>query len=259
MTASFPGSVKSFGAVRADGDYIPAADMNTVREEVVAVETELRQGGWIADALTWAYNGPDANKIVIPGDVTGVMTKGTRLKWTQTTVKYGVVVSAAYAAPNTTVTIITNTDYTVTNAVISANYYSYMDNPIGWPGHFNYAPTGFSASVTHVGRYCIIGSRCFVDYYAIVGSAAFAWTGMPTLPVPVGANYKSVSPTGTTSGVGSYQDAGVGSFPYVLAANLAANGTTFAFRSTGGVTMSATVPITWANGDFVEAHVNYEW
>ena len=41
MAASFPGSVKSFGADRVDGEYIPASDMNDVRAEIVAVETAL--------------------------------------------------------------------------------------------------------------------------------------------------------------------------------------------------------------------------
>jgi hypothetical protein len=41
MTAAFPTSIKNFGAARVDGDYIPASDMNTVREEIVAVETAL--------------------------------------------------------------------------------------------------------------------------------------------------------------------------------------------------------------------------
>jgi len=41
MAASFPASVKNFGADRVDGEYIPAADMNDVRAEVVAIETLL--------------------------------------------------------------------------------------------------------------------------------------------------------------------------------------------------------------------------
>jgi hypothetical protein len=41
MSAAFPTSIKNFGAARVDGDYIPASDMNTVREEIVAIETAI--------------------------------------------------------------------------------------------------------------------------------------------------------------------------------------------------------------------------
>jgi len=41
MAASFPGSVKNFGAERVDGEYIPAADTNELRAEVAAIETLL--------------------------------------------------------------------------------------------------------------------------------------------------------------------------------------------------------------------------
>jgi len=69
--------------------------------------------GWTASADTWTY--ASASTFTIAGiDRTAVYTKGTRLKFTQTTVKYAVVVSSAFST-NTTVTIAVNTDYTIAN------------------------------------------------------------------------------------------------------------------------------------------------
>lgn len=160
--ASFPGSVKNFGADRVDGDYIPAADMNDIRAEVVALETAALAGGWISDPNTWTF--ATASTFTIAGDKTGIYTKGLKLRWTQTTVKYGVVLSASYAGGVTTVTIIVNSDYTITNAAISANGYSRASDPLGWPGWFAYVPTftGFVATPNYSATYNVSGGICFM-------------------------------------------------------------------------------------------------
>jgi hypothetical protein len=103
--------------------------------------------GWNPANALWSY--ASASTFTLPGDWTGTYVKGTRIKWTQTTVKYGVVSGSTYSAPNTTVTILVNADYTIANAAISANYYSYTD-AVGFPKWFTYAPTptGYSAVPT---------------------------------------------------------------------------------------------------------------
>lgn len=94
--------------------------------------------GWINPDETWTY--ASASTFTVTGDQTAKYTKGTRLKFTQTTVKYAVVVSSAYTS-STKVTIAVNTDYTIANAAITANFYSYMANPQGYPVYFNYTVT----------------------------------------------------------------------------------------------------------------------
>lgn len=94
--------------------------------------------GWINPDETWTY--VSASTFTVPGDQTAKYTKGTRLKWTQTTVKYGVVVSSAYTSL-TTVTIAVNTDYTIANDAITNNYYSYMASPQGYPMFFTTSAT----------------------------------------------------------------------------------------------------------------------
>lgn len=96
--------------------------------------------GWTSSADTWVY--ASASTFTIAGvDRTATFTKGTRLKFTQTTAKYAVVVGSTFST-NTTVTIAVNTDYTIANATITSPNYSYQMNPQGYPGWFSViAPT----------------------------------------------------------------------------------------------------------------------
>lgn len=92
--------------------------------------------GWVSANETWTY--ASASTFTVAGvDVTTKYVTGTKIKWTQTTVKYGVVVSSSFST-DTTVTIAVNTDYTIANAAISSNFYSYADVPAGYPGWFNW-------------------------------------------------------------------------------------------------------------------------
>lgn len=140
--------------------------------------------GWINDGLTWTY--ASASTFTIAGDVTAIYQKGTFLKWTQTTVKYGVVASSSYSAPNTTVTIIVNADYTIANAAISANYWSYSANPRGWPDWFNWTSTrtGYSAAPTDTTtRYRVIGRTVHFNIREVTNGTSNAVTLSMSLPV----------------------------------------------------------------------------
>jgi len=98
--------------------------------------------GWSPAVETWTY--ASASSFTVAGDQTVKYSKGARLKFTQTaTVKYAVVLSSSYSSPNTTVNILVNTDYTIANDTISANYISYALNPQGYPGWFAVAAPTF--------------------------------------------------------------------------------------------------------------------
>lgn len=68
MAASYPGAVKNFGTAVAPGDGILAAHVNTLREEVVAVETQLgvNAGTWQAWEPTIVWTGGNTD----PGTTT---------------------------------------------------------------------------------------------------------------------------------------------------------------------------------------------
>ncbi len=142
--------------------------------------------GWVdaSGQPTWTY--ASASTFTIAGvDLTAVFTPGTRLKFTQTTVKYATVASSSFST-NTTVTIIVNTDHVLANAAISANYYSYMANPQGYPGWFTYdcGPTGFSGTPTQrSSRFAVVGRTCTV-YLDVTGTSNASGF---TLTLPVAA------------------------------------------------------------------------
>lgn len=145
--------------------------------------------GWFSDGTTWEY--VSASTFRISGDYTTTYQKGTYLKWVQTTTKYGVVVSSAYSAPYTTVTIIVNTDYTVANAAISGNFFSYGVNPQGWVGWFSYTPSifyGFSANPTvSVSRYNVVNKICHIVHAESVDGTSNATAFGFALPVTAAA------------------------------------------------------------------------
>ena len=133
---------------------------------VGGVLESILKTGWYAVGDTWTY--ASANTITVPTGAANRYQKGDRIKWTQTTVKYGVIIAVA----DTLLTILKNTDFVVANAAISLNYYSHELNPIGYPCWFNVAAPIFitidngsgGQPTTSNNRVSIIGSQCFVHY-----------------------------------------------------------------------------------------------
>jgi len=95
--------------------------------------------GWTISNDTWTRTGDFT--FTIASDVTSIFQKGTKVKYDDGAVDYGVVLSSSYSAPNTTITLITNSDYAMVAATITNKYYSYIENPAGFPDWFNYTPT----------------------------------------------------------------------------------------------------------------------
>lgn len=139
--------------------------------------------GWTSDPNTWVY--VSALTFKISGvDVTAIFTKGTKIKFTQTTVKYAYVVSSTFST-DTTVTIALNDDYTLANAAISAPAYSYQSNPQAFPLWFNFtfAYGGFSANPTPtVLRYSVEGRNCHAKLTASGNGTSNATTLTTTVP-----------------------------------------------------------------------------
>lgn len=149
--------------------------------------------GWITASDTWVYASPST--FTISGvDRTAIFTKGTRLKFTQTTAKYAVVISSSFST-NTTVTIAVNTDYTIANASITSPFYSHMATPAGYPIYFNDTSSTVKGSTGTIGtyaetakiyRYSIIGNMITVIFKTSVTNNG-SWTGNLIIPIPVTA------------------------------------------------------------------------
>ena len=146
--------------------------------------------GWTPATGSWTY--ASASTITVPTGAASLYRKGDRIKWTQTTVKYGVIVAVA----DTLLTIAVNTDYTVANAAITLNYYSHELNPIGYPHWFTYAPTysaagsmTFTSVTTSYARFAINGNTLQYTLYATGTTGGSADNAIiASLPLTVKAN-----------------------------------------------------------------------
>jgi len=184
------GFISSSGAtvssIDADSSLAANSDSKLATQKAIKAYVDANAGsanGWTASSNTWVY--ATASTFTIAGvDRTAIFTKGTRLKFTQTTVKYAVVVSSSFST-NTTVTIAVNTDHTIANAAITLPFYSYQLSPEGYPGTFNWATTwgGFSANPTGTFKYSIGGNIVSVYFTDASGGTSNATTLTFTVPV----------------------------------------------------------------------------
>jgi hypothetical protein len=217
--------------------------------------------GWVDDtATTWTY--ASASTFTVSGDVTATFTKGTRIKLTQTGVKYFVVVGSSFGGGNTTVTITGGTDYTLANAAISANYYSYAVNPQGYPGWFDYTPTlkatssdpTLGSGSSSAGSFSVVGATTFVRVGFVFGSSgASAGSGDYYIDAPVGTIHAS-----SQRFVGSCfaYDSGVSGKIGVADLDAATERCYFWIDSTTA-RVSNTIPQTWANND--QLHIEFSY
>lgn len=202
--------------------------------------------GWVDDsAATWTY--ASATTFTVTGDRTAIFSKGTRIKLTQTTAKYFVVVGSSHAAGTTTVTISGGTDYTLTNAAISANYYSYTSNPQGYPDWFAYTPTWTGASTNPtigngsiVGSFQVSGRLAHIRVLIVMGSTTTYGTGIWTVSYPV----TEIFTYGTADGLGLAFDASSSNNYHAIW-----RGGLIATPASPAVFYSLTVPFTWATDD----------
>lgn len=123
--------------------------------------------GWIPENKVLSY--ASATTFTVSGDLTAQYQKGTRLKFTQTTVKYFVVIGSSFSSGTTTITVTGGDDYSLANASIVEPFYSYQASPQGYPTWFNYTPTysadgsmTFTGVTTHIAKFRIIGKECVV-------------------------------------------------------------------------------------------------
>ena len=173
---------------------------------LVKMEVTVLETGWFAPNETWTY--ASATTFTVPGDQTVKYHKGTKIKLTQTTEKYFYVIGSSYGAPNTTVTVTGGSDYSLANAAITLPFFSYAENPQGFPDWFNWAPTlvGFSADPTNaVYRFRASGRMCFVE--ARQGTAGTSNATNFTISLPIVAI--TIANVGWWGNPGFYVDNGV--------------------------------------------------
>ncbi len=133
--------VRDEGANLAQAPYVDFVGAGVSVATAAGVTTATIAGagstdGWTAAGETWTYTSVDAPTGVfgVNADVTAKYSVGMRVKFTQTTVKYGIITAVgAFSAGSTPITICTGTDYTLANAAITLPFWSMVKAPFGFP------------------------------------------------------------------------------------------------------------------------------
>lgn len=135
--------------------------------------------GWNPYTTTCTY--ASATTFTIAGtDATAIFRKGTKLKLTNSTVKYFYVVSSSFST-NTTVTVTGGSDYELASAAISNVFVSYVENPQSFPHWFNYTPSysangsmTYTSVTTDDSRFCVRGTTVhgYIRAYGTTGGTA---------------------------------------------------------------------------------------
>jgi hypothetical protein len=108
--------------------------------ETKGITAANHAAGWIGATAAWTRTGD--HTFTVSGDVTATYRKGTKVRYKDGGgFEYGVIASATYGAPNTTVTLITNSDFAMAATTITDRYLSYIVCPEGFPTYFNYTCT----------------------------------------------------------------------------------------------------------------------
>ena len=210
--------------------------------------------GWMSVSETWTRTGNYT--FTVSGDLTAKYKKGTLVRYKDGgSYEYGIVASSSYGAPNTTVTLITNTDYAMAAVSITDTYISYEANPQGFPAYFNYTPTiGANAGVapaigngTIVGKYKVVGTLVFVDIVITFGTTSTYGSGgsfyTVTLPVAAGFAHNQGLP-------GWYSDYSTWKhWLGNLTLDASTNGNMYYDHSTGTGYVYATTPFTMSTSD----------
>lgn len=166
------------------------------------VDDAAATDGWLEDTATWTY--ASATTFTISGvDVTSKFTKGTRIKLTNdSSTKYFFVQSSSFST-DTTVTVYGGTDYTLVSGAITNTFYSYAQNPQGYPTWFDYTPTYTgSASMTFT-SVTTNEAKCKADGASLTVSVYAAGTTGGTASTELNASLP-VASTSTNLRAGAY-------------------------------------------------------
>ena len=207
--------------------------------------------GWTYASDTWTY--ASATTFTIAGvDRTAMFPIGTKIKLTQTSVKYFYVVGSAFST-NTTITVIGGSDYSLASATITSPYYSYSSTPQGFPHWFNYTPILTNVTIgsaTILSAFCMNGKTVTLRLRFTM-AADSSISGTVTFSFPVTARW-----VGTT-GIGVCYAENLGIQGYMGFVRQQSSTTAIPINYSNG-TYNATAPFTWETGDFFSCYFTYE-
>ena len=159
------------------------------------INTTIPIDGWTLIAATWTRTGN--HTFTVATDVTAIYRKGTKVRYKDGGAdEYGVVASSSYGAPNTTVTLITNSDYAMAATTITDTYLSYIEKPEGFPSYFNYVPTITDTGAGGWGVEPTLNSA----YWTVSGGSGFYYVDFTLNTISPATGTVQVSHPWTTAG-----------------------------------------------------------
>lgn len=253
------------GTMTADALTVDGALAVTGTSTLTGALTVKSWDGWISPTDTWTYVSPTSFKIT-GSDVSSKFPVGTKIKLTQTTVKYFYVTACSFST-DTTVTITGGSDYSLANAAITSPGISYSDTPQGFPQFFNYTPTYTQITPgngTVIARFSMIGKTVHLYFELVWGSTTSMGTIVDTkvtLPVTGSSNYKQffqICPAIAfdNSAATIYYIAGVADTDSPTAVRLQQMLASGTYLAAGRV--DSAIPMTWATSDKLMISGTYE-
>ncbi len=170
-----------------DAELIPYINVGSaLRNVTVAILKFVFGDGWVPQPEVWTRTGNYT--FTVPNDRTIYYRKGTKIRCKQGGgYIYGVIQSSSFAASTTTVTLITNSDFTLTATTITNNGLSYIAIPEGFPEGFTFGQsyTGFSANPTQTVKWSTVHNRLFLSIATTANGTSNATTFTMSLPATV--------------------------------------------------------------------------
>lgn len=210
--------------------------------------------GWKELPYTLVY--VSASSVKVEGaDVTAIFSKGTRIKFTQTSAKPFVVTSSSFST-DTTINVAVNTDYTVANAAITAPYYSYEASPQGYPSYFN-DTGGWDLEFGGTNTANTTVAKC---KFAMIGKTVHAMISY-TFQGDPGTGALTITPTTGLAPETAFEPKGIGRYwngSVAVMMQVDFDGTDLIPRGVTGTAMSDTSPSTIANGHDLEFNLTYQ-
>ena len=174
-------------------DTTQAATGTTKKTTLVA---SFLSTGWIPANGTWTY--ASATTITVPSGAASKYQKGDKIRLKQGgAYKYYYIITVA----DTLLTVTGGIDYTVANAAITDNYYSHIENPLGFPDWLNWTPTitvdgGTAPTYTYafVNAFKLTGRTCYIlgGWGNNTGGTAGAGFGILRFTLPVTITVSSI-------------------------------------------------------------------
>lgn len=186
----------------------PSGVNDVIRELMAAVRRWYEDAQWVNLGLT--HTRISSSSFSLTGDYTDIYEVGRRVKMTGSADGYGTISASSYSAPDTTVTLSTNT-VPATLATVSVGIISATNSavPATLTGSFTGTLTGCTTSPTATINWARVGNLVTLYFPAqLVGtsnSGAMSITGLPAALSPSTAVYamlmnRVVDNSSTTSG-----------------------------------------------------------